>query len=110
MGVDKTLVRKHIFLTAIANCSQMLQAIPNCKKMAADKEWDTIKDRHDPRIADNIDGKSTLRSTLTQVNNGLNFLEIMGADKVLETWIQDFWVKEIDCPAKTEEMINGIEG
>lgn len=105
--LDPGLVRTHLSLTAVANLSQMCGAIPNCFKMCPQKEWDTIKNRHDPRIADNIDGKSTLRSTLTQINNGLNMIQVMGADKELDRFVRDIWVGQFNQPAKSEEMIHG---
>jgi len=81
--LDPNIVRQHIFLTALANTNQMSQAIPNCFKMCPPKEWETIKDRHDPRVAGNIDGKSTLRSTLRQTDNGVRLITEMKADEVL---------------------------
>mmetsp|Transcript_12955 Transcript_12955/g.40419 ORF Transcript_12955/g.40419 Transcript_12955/m.40419 type:complete len:662 (+) Transcript_12955:133-2118(+) len=105
--LDAELVRMHIFLTAIANLSQMMQAIPNCFSMCAAKEWETIKDRHDPRISENINGKSTLRSTLRQVDNGLRFLEELQADRVLERWIQEVWVGQFKQERKPDSCITG---
>jgi len=105
--VDKKIVRLHVFLTCIANLSQMIGAIPNGFSMCAAKEWETIKDRSDPRISENINGKSTLRSTLRQVDNGLRFLEELQADEVLEAWIQDTWIGEFKQERKPEAAIFG---
>lgn len=105
--LDVKLVRLHIFLTAIANLSQMIGAIPNCFSMCAAKEWETIRDRQDPRIADNINGKSTLRSTLRQVDNGLRLLEELKADEVLEGWIQDVWIGQFKQERKPDSFIFG---
>mmetsp|Transcript_59363 Transcript_59363/g.133752 ORF Transcript_59363/g.133752 Transcript_59363/m.133752 type:complete len:667 (-) Transcript_59363:79-2079(-) len=107
-SLDRAVVLMHIHLTSISNCSQMMQAIPNCMKMCSAKEWETITDKHDPRIAGNIDGKSTLRSTLIQVANGIRMIEEMGSNKMLEKWIDDFWVEQCKCERKTKEMIFGV--
>jgi len=105
--LDPDVFRADVYLTALANLSQMCAAIPNSIKMCKESEWETIKDRYDPRIAGNIDGKSTLRSTLIQVNNGLRMIEEMKADKALDTFIQDEWVRKWNQQAKTEAMIYG---
>merc|ERR1712217_57664 len=105
--LDPNRVRLHVFQTMVANCNQMMQAIPNCMKMCPAKEWDTIKDRHDPRIAGNIDGKSTLRSTLRQTDNGIRMIEECGGDKVLQDWIETYFVGGFECQAKSESMIWG---
>eukprot|EP00971_Amphidinium_carterae_P091936 1820131-Amphidinium_carterae.1 len=39
----------------------LLGAVPQIYRMCPKKEWPTIKDRKDPRISKNIDGKNTLR-------------------------------------------------
>merc|ERR1712176_105714 len=60
--ISKESVELMTIITALQNCMIMIAAIPNSLKMCPPKEWSTIKDRHDPRIAGNIDNKSTLRS------------------------------------------------
>lgn len=103
--LDREVLFTHLILTCIENSYYMVQAVPNCFLMCPEKEWQTITDRHDPRISGNIDGKSTLRTTLHVLNNGIRVIEEMQADGVLDKWIQDVWVAELRKTAKTREMI-----
>merc|ERR1712187_445754 len=63
-ALDRDLTMMQIKVTALQNTMIMIAAVPNSLKQCGPKEWATIKDRHDPRIADNIDDKSTLRSCI----------------------------------------------
>lgn len=105
--LDKEVVRKQILLTSLGNTMFMVKAVPNCFKMVSQKDFATIKDRHDPRIADNIFGKSTLRTTLHVLNNGLRVIEELKGDKVLQEWIQEVFQGQFQQTPKTDAMING---
>lgn len=105
--IDEGVLSMALLLTTLENAYYMVASVPNCFKMCALSEWATIKDRHDPRVADDIDGKSTLRTTLTVLNNALRAIEEMAADENLERWIQDVYVANWGNTAKTPEMIFG---
>mmetsp|Transcript_24299 Transcript_24299/g.36852 ORF Transcript_24299/g.36852 Transcript_24299/m.36852 type:complete len:81 (+) Transcript_24299:1-243(+) len=75
--------------------------------MCPKKEWETIKDRQDPRVANNINGKSTLRTTLQVLTNCIRVLEEMGSDEVLATWIKDIWVGKFGKTPKSRVAIFG---
>jgi len=96
-----------MFLTALDNLSFMVAAVPNCIKQCPVKEWATIEDRHDPRVAGDIGGKSTLRTTLRVMDNGLRMIEELHADEELNMWEREVWIGEFNQAAKTSVMING---
>ncbi|CAJ1436436.1 unnamed protein product [Effrenium voratum] len=103
--LDFDQLKAGVILTALENMSYMVASIPNCLKMCGTKEWPTIKDRHDPRIADDVGGKSTLRTTLLVLYNGLCVLEEFQADQVLAKWIQDTFVGSWGLAAKSDDVI-----
>lgn len=105
--LDMSVVEMGVVLTALQNCLQMVLAIPNCFKMCPNKEWTTIKDRHDPRIANNIHDKSTLRTTLAVLVNNIRLLFEMDGCGTLDSWIQEIWVGRFDQPPKAEQVIFG---
>lgn len=105
--LDLAVLRAQVLLTSLENMQFMVLAVPNCFKMCPAKEWPSIKDRHDPRIAGNIDGKSTLRTTLHCLLNGIRILEEMGADEVLQSWINDTYVEDWQEMPKTDAIIWG---
>jgi len=96
-----------VIITGLQNTLLMGLAVPNSLKMCPNREFATIKDRHDPRIASNVDGKSTLRTTIHVLTNGVRLVEELKADEVLERWIKDVYVGEWQQVAKTDEMIVG---
>jgi len=103
--LDQEVLRMQVMITVMENVNFMVAAVPNCFKMCAQKEWATIKDRRDPRIAGNIHGKSTLRTTLHVLDNGIRMIEEVGAGKALDDWIEQVYVAEWKQPAKTDSMI-----
>mmetsp|Transcript_6958 Transcript_6958/g.19663 ORF Transcript_6958/g.19663 Transcript_6958/m.19663 type:complete len:657 (+) Transcript_6958:66-2036(+) len=105
--LDGEIFRDHVILSTFGNVSFMVRAVPDCMKMCPAKEWATIQDRHDPRIAGNINGKSTLRTTLHVLNNGLRVLEEMGSDKVLDKFIQEVYVGKWGLTPKSRKVIFG---
>merc|ERR1719510_2258542 len=104
--IRKEVMRMQVFLTAIANIMFMVKAVPNCYTMCPEKEFATITDRLDPRVSSDVHGKSTLRTTLQVLNNGVRLLEEMQADSVLDAWIRDVFVGTFGCEPKTEAMIH----
>eukprot|EP00930_Biecheleria_cincta_P038999 TRINITY_DN26817_c0_g1_i1.p1 TRINITY_DN26817_c0_g1~~TRINITY_DN26817_c0_g1_i1.p1 ORF type:complete len:648 (-),score=107.25 TRINITY_DN26817_c0_g1_i1:105-1949(-) len=100
-----SVLRMGVILTALENMQFMVASVPNSLRQCPKKEFATIRDRHDPRIADDVGGKSTLRTTLHCLLNGIRVLEELHADEVLESWIQDVYVGSFKQTAKTEEMI-----
>jgi len=103
--IEKDVLEAQILLTSMENMEFMVRSVPNSLRMCPKKEWATIKDRHDPRIAGNVDGKSTLRTTLHALNNGIRIMEEMKADEVLEKWVQDYYVGRLGQQPKAEAVI-----
>mmetsp|Transcript_160660 Transcript_160660/g.283289 ORF Transcript_160660/g.283289 Transcript_160660/m.283289 type:complete len:731 (+) Transcript_160660:64-2256(+) len=110
--LEKEPLRMGFLLTCLENCYFMVSAIPNCYKMVPMEVWYNIEDRDDPRISSNVDGKSTLRTTHHVLNNCLQCIEEMKADEMLDTFIEDIYVKKMGFKAKTEAMysIGGAGG
>jgi len=106
-ALDKGTMEMMIIITALEQMVGLISAVPQILKMCPKKEWPSIKDRYDPRIGDNIDGKSTIRLYLHVMVTVIRIIEEMKGDKVLETWIKDIWVGKMKQTAKTEAMING---
>eukprot|EP00416_Gambierdiscus_australes_P040461 CAMPEP_0171114770 /NCGR_PEP_ID=MMETSP0766_2-20121228/86079_1 /TAXON_ID=439317 /ORGANISM="Gambierdiscus australes, Strain CAWD 149" /LENGTH=121 /DNA_ID=CAMNT_0011577073 /DNA_START=6 /DNA_END=368 /DNA_ORIENTATION=- len=102
--LDKQVVREQIMLTALQNCMIMVSALPNSLKQCSQKEWLTIKDRHDPRIADNVDNKSTLRTNMHVLTITVRLMEEMGADEVLEKWLAETWCGNFGQQRKAESV------
>jgi len=105
--IDRGKLERMVLLTALGNIMFMTAAVPNCFKMCGAAEWPTIKDRHDPRVAGDIDGKSTLRTTLHVLNAGLRVLEELRADEVLQAWIDEVWVGHFKLEPKPASVIFG---
>eukprot|EP00413_Alexandrium_margalefii_P015481 CAMPEP_0204535110 /NCGR_PEP_ID=MMETSP0661-20131031/13471_1 /ASSEMBLY_ACC=CAM_ASM_000606 /TAXON_ID=109239 /ORGANISM="Alexandrium margalefi, Strain AMGDE01CS-322" /LENGTH=158 /DNA_ID=CAMNT_0051541595 /DNA_START=6 /DNA_END=479 /DNA_ORIENTATION=- len=89
--LDHDRLQSMVIITALEQMIGLIGAVPQIMKMCPRKEWDTIKDRYDPRISENIDGKSTLRLYLHCMNSIIRILEEMQGDRVLEGWVQDAW-------------------
>jgi hypothetical protein len=105
-AIDKEMLRRGMLLTAMQNTYFMVISVPGCLKMCKAKEWATIKDRHDPRISGNVDGKSTLRTSIHVLGSGIRVIEELEGDKVLEDWIQQTYVGNWGKVAKSDEIIN----
>merc|ERR1719401_1132207 len=98
--LSKRQFKHQAIITGLENFLQMVGAVPNCMRQCAAKEWATIEDRHDPRIADNVDNKSTLRTTLHVLGTGLRLMEELEADEVVDEWIKDYYAGELGCAPK----------
>jgi len=106
-SLDADVFRMQVLLTTFGNMMFMVRAVPDCLKMCSPKEWATVADRNDPRIAGNINGKSTLRTTFHVLNHGLRWLGEEDSDKALQDWIRDVYVKEWGLTAKSDKIIFG---
>merc|ERR1719450_2004801 len=95
-----------IVLSGIAQMTGLIAAVPQILKMCPKKHWADIKDRYDPRIALNVDDKSTLRTYLHCMNNIIRLIEEKNADEVLESFVKDIFVGRMKQTAKTDAMIN----
>jgi len=103
--LDKKKLEQMIMVTAMEQMHGLVAAVPQIYKMCPKKEWPTIKDRYDPRIGENVDGKSTIRLYLHCINNIMRIIEECKGDKIVETWIKDIYVKEWGMTAKTDAQI-----
>lgn len=101
--LDKDVLYRSVILTALDQMIGLIAAVPQIMKMCPKKEWPTIRDRYDPRIGANVDGKSTLRLYLHVINNVVRIIEELGADQVLEEWIAGFYEKHM--PRKSPEIL-----
>jgi len=67
------------------------------------KEWATIKDRHDPRIANDIDNKSTLRSCVHVLGMGCCVIEELNGPEVLAEFVEEKAREAIKAQKKADE-------
>jgi len=105
--IGKELLLQMICFSALENILYMVAAVPNCLKQCPAAEFATIRDRSDPRISGNITGKSTLRTTIQVMGNGIRLIEEMGVDLMLQRWIDDVFVGEWKQIAKSDEVVFG---
>lgn len=105
--LDLSVMEMMVKLTCLGNLMFMASAVPDCLRQCPQKEWQTISGREDPRVFDDIMDKSTLRTTLRVMDNGLRMISELEADKVLQRWIDDVWVGQFKQPRKTDAMIFG---
>lgn len=104
-ALDKEDLRMMVIITAMEQMQGLIAAVPQIYRMCPKKEWPSIEDRYDPRISENIDGKSTLRLYLHVMNTIIRIIEEMKGDEVLQKWIVDIYVKQFGQGPKTEAMI-----
>jgi len=102
-SLEHKVVHKMIILTALQNLVIMINAIPNNFKMCPLKEWATIKDRHDPRIANDIDNKSTLRSCVHVLGMGCCVIEELNGPEVLAEFVEEKAREAIKAQKKADE-------
>merc|ERR1719330_417004 len=105
--LDRQHFEKHVLITSLGNMAFMCAAVPNCFKMCAAEERKTIKDHKDPRIAANVDGKSTLRTTIHVMGVAIRALQELGSDKVVDDFIKDVYVGAWGQKAKQQVTIFG---
>merc|ERR1712224_622989 len=105
--LEADVIKSMVAITALEQMVGLVAAVPQIMRMCPAKNWETIKDRYDPRIAENIDGKSTLRLYLHVMKTVIRMIEEMDADKVLQQWIDNFWVGKLGRCAKSDAAIFG---
>merc|ERR1712060_816346 len=102
-------MRRGVILTRLQNTYFMCASVPNALKQCKPTEWATIESRRDPRIDGDIEGKSTLRTTLHVLGNGIRIIEELEGDKVMDDFIQKIWVGEWNMVAKPDSLIFGTK-
>mmetsp|Transcript_75238 Transcript_75238/g.166438 ORF Transcript_75238/g.166438 Transcript_75238/m.166438 type:complete len:719 (-) Transcript_75238:109-2265(-) len=105
--LEYNVLKQGIIITALQNMMWMVAAIPDTLRMCPAKDWGTIQDRHDPRIAGDIGNKSTLRTTLKVLENGLRMIEEMRGSDLVQEWIEEVFVGQWGNQAKTTHVILG---
>jgi len=81
--LDKEVLRMQFILTALTQMFGLIAAVGQIYKMCPKKEWPSIRDRYDPRVAENIHGKSTLRLYLQVMRTICLIVEEWNADQVV---------------------------
>jgi len=99
--LDFKELKSMFMITALQQLQQLCAAVPQIMRMCPKKEWPSIQDRYDPRIGQNIDGKSTLRLYLHVMNTVMRMIEEWGGDKVVEKWVQEFYCTKMKLKSKT---------
>jgi len=84
LKLDKEVLRMMFVLTALTQMFGLLAAIGQIYRMCPKKEFASIKDRYDPRIGENINGKSTLRLYLQVMNTVCRMVQDWKADEVVD--------------------------
>jgi len=87
-------------LSAMNQGVGLLGAVPQIYRMCSKKQWPTITDRRDPRIADNIDGKNTLRIYVMTFISVCRIIADWDVPAKLDKWLDDF-SSQIPIPKKT---------
>lgn len=87
--LDKEELRWQFTLSALGQGVGLLGAVPQIYRMCPKKEWPTIKDRKDPRIAQNIDGKNTLRVYIGTFINICNMINDWDIASKLDKWVDE---------------------
>ncbi|CAL1161109.1 unnamed protein product [Cladocopium goreaui] len=105
--LDLQTLERMVKLTCLQNLSVMVAAVPDCLRQIPAQDWASVKDRKDWRIDDNLGDKSTLRTTLRSMDNGLRMIEEIGIDRDLQWFIDEIWVKKYHQEPKTRAMIFG---
>lgn len=82
--LDKEVLRMQFTLTALQQMFGLIAAVGQIYKMCPKKEWPSIKDRYDPRVGENIHGKSTLRLYLQVMRTICLILEEWKADQIVD--------------------------
>mmetsp|Transcript_35483 Transcript_35483/g.81203 ORF Transcript_35483/g.81203 Transcript_35483/m.81203 type:complete len:1148 (-) Transcript_35483:189-3632(-) len=97
--LDVKVLRTQFMFAALNQAIGLLGAVPQIYRMCPKKEWPTIKDRKDPRISKNIDGKNTLRIYVGTFINICCLINHCGLQELVEDWVDAFSERE-DQPRK----------
>jgi len=107
--LDFTVLKNQFMVTAMQQMMGLIAAVGMINRMCKPDNWKTIQDRYDPRIALNIDGKSSLRQFLHCMNSIMRMIMEWDADQALyKGFIEDFYVKEMKQTPKSAAVI-GLE-
>jgi len=90
--LDKSVLRMQFVLSAMEQMQGLCDAVPQIFKMCKKPLWKEITSRYDPRIGENIDGKSTLRLYLQVMSTVVRIIHEpqWKGDEVLEQWMSTF--------------------
>jgi hypothetical protein len=103
--LDPAKLRLHLFLAMYADMSHLIGTIPNLLEMCPARDLRTVKDFHDPRVADNVDGKSTLRASIGQMLTGVRMIQEMDGEAVLQAWVKNVYEGQFGQHPKSDGMI-----
>lgn len=92
LKLDKEVLRMMFILAALSQMFGLLAAIGQIYRMCPKKDFSTVKDRYDPRVGENINGKSTMRLYLQVMLTVNRMIEEWKADEV----VNDFETKICD--------------
>merc|ERR1712048_660244 len=56
-AIEAEKLRPMVIISAIQQMAGLVSAVPQIMRMCPAKEWSSIQDRYDPRIAVNVDDK-----------------------------------------------------
>merc|ERR1712039_90993 len=94
--IDPEELKEMIIVAAVQQMSGLVSAVPQIIRMCPKKEWPTIEDRYDPRIALNVDDKSTIRLYLHCMNTILRIInEMGGAELVLDKFVNNIYKNKL---------------
>lgn len=99
-----------MILTALQQLMALIKAVPQITTMCPKSRWATIEDRYQKCIAENIDGKSSLRLYLHVMVNVVRIMEERGGYDLLQNWIKTVWVEQFKAPRKPHEIVMGDVG
>mmetsp|Transcript_144349 Transcript_144349/g.462430 ORF Transcript_144349/g.462430 Transcript_144349/m.462430 type:complete len:568 (-) Transcript_144349:94-1797(-) len=77
-------------LAAMSQGVGLLGAVPQIYGMCAKKQWETITERRDPRIAENVHGKNTLRIYISNFSCLCRMISEWGIPDILDKWVDSF--------------------
>mmetsp|Transcript_46315 Transcript_46315/g.119013 ORF Transcript_46315/g.119013 Transcript_46315/m.119013 type:complete len:574 (-) Transcript_46315:115-1836(-) len=77
-------------LAAMSQGVGLLGAVPQIYGMCAKKQWETITERRDPRIAENVHGKNTLRIYISNFSCLCRMISEWGIPDILDKWVDEF--------------------
>lgn len=96
---------KMVIVAAVQQMDGLVSAVPQIYKMCSKKEFATIKDRYDPRIALNIDDKSTIRLYLHCMNSIFRIIEEMKGDQIVKDFIDEVYQDKFKQSPKSDAIV-----
>eukprot|EP00747_Dinoflagellata_sp_TGD_P098444 gnl/TRDRNA2_/TRDRNA2_167454_c0_seq1.p1 gnl/TRDRNA2_/TRDRNA2_167454_c0~~gnl/TRDRNA2_/TRDRNA2_167454_c0_seq1.p1 ORF type:complete len:691 (+),score=142.20 gnl/TRDRNA2_/TRDRNA2_167454_c0_seq1:207-2075(+) len=104
--LQRSELEMQFILTSMEQMIGLIGAVPLILKTVPTHAWMEIEDRWDRRIAENIDGKSSIRLYLHVMHSIIRIMNDMDGEGMLRRWIDDVWVGKYGQSAKTDEAIN----